>query len=77
MLGQFKMAAALADQVRADDLVVLGVGHEGVRQPLVAERTGRAMAGDKCDVPAKRPELLRDRIDQILMIASREIRPAD
>lgn len=37
----------------------------------------RAVAGDEGYVIAKRPKLLCDRIDQVLMITAREIGAAD
>lgn len=53
------------------------IGDEGIGPPLVREIARLAMAGDEHRVVAQRPELAGDRVDQILMIALREVGAAD
>ena len=53
------------------------VGDEGVGPPLLAEGAHRAVAGDEMGVVAQWPQPGRDRVDQILVIAHREVGAAD
>ena len=53
------------------------VGDERVGAALLAEGAHRAVAGDEGGVVAQRPEPPGDRVDQVLMVAHREIGAAD
>ena len=50
---------------------------KGIGLALIAELAGRAVAGYEGHVVAQRPELLGDRIDQVLMIAARKVGATD
>src|SRR5690606_40567238 len=53
------------------------VPDEGIVGALLAEGGHRPVARHEGDVVAQRPELVADRIDEIRMVAAREVRPAD
>src|SRR4051794_21945188 len=53
------------------------VGDEGIGPPLLAEARHRAVPGHEADVVAQRPEPGGDRLDQLAMIAAREVGAAD
>src|SRR5690242_19240178 len=50
---------------------------EGVGLPLLAEGAGGAMTRNEDGVVTERPQTGRDRVEKILMIAHRKIRPTD
>ena len=53
------------------------VGDERVGAALLAQHAREAVAGNETRVVAQRPELAGDRVDQLLVIAAREICAAD
>src|SRR5438132_1321808 len=53
------------------------VGDEGIGPPLLAEGGHRPVAGHELDIVAERPEASGDRLDQLGVVAAREIRPPD
>src|SRR5690606_18616539 len=53
------------------------IAHEGIRSPFLRKIAVRTVSGQKNRVVAERPELLRDRIDQLPVVAAREIGAAD
>ena len=54
-----------------------GVAYEGIMPALVAEGGCRPMPGNKADIVPQRKKLAADRIQQLLVIAAREIGTAD
>src|SRR5690606_24413731 len=53
------------------------VAHERIRPPFLAKIAVRTVSGKENRVVAERPQLLRDRIKQLLVVAAREIGAAD
>src|SRR3546814_12841841 len=53
------------------------VADEGIRPPFVREIAVRAVAGQEDGVAAERPQLPRDRIEQLPVVAARKVRAAD
>ena len=53
------------------------VADEGISLAFAAEARRGSVPGYEADIIAERPQLVADRIDQILMIAAREIGAAN
>ena len=52
-------------------------GQERIGAALFAETAAGAMPADEADIVAKRKQLVLDRVDQGLVVATRQIRAAD
>src|SRR3546814_199811 len=73
---------ALVTGVQTCALPICSVGErrvadEGIRPPFVREIAVRAVAGQEDGVAAERPQLPRDRIEQLPVVAARKVRAAD
>src|SRR5690606_3146783 len=53
------------------------VADERIARPFAAERAGRAVSRNESHLVAEWPELAGDRLDQVLVIAHREVGPSD
>ena len=72
-IGQRTAAVEISGLIRCTEHLI---GDEGIVDSFLPERRHGTVTGNETHLIAKRPKFLRDRVDELARIGSRQIGPA-